>query len=509
MTSLLDNVTSNTQYRQTIIIVLASILAVVLHWIDTRVPNEKRREKRREHVFPSVPPGRGGYKKAQARYSRHAGEMIEEGLRKVGESTAFWVPTMIGPTMVTPRKYLAEIKNHPDLSLSEYVMDKFGCQTGFGSVVASRNFLMVVRRITQSLGHVTGAISDEAVLALDEKIPLTDEWSSHKLNPAIRDVVARVSHRILLGDSLCRNERWLDITLIFNKAAISAGMELRRFGHLLAPIVKGWLSSYTSFRKASGDANNLITDIVRERRQQAKEQGDAYVPPNDALQWAMDLGEPDCNLANFQLFLAFVAIHNTSSALIHLIYDLCMYPEYIEMLREEVREVIGDGDFTARSQVMKLKKMDSVLKESQRLHPIQNATMQRKATKDIELSDGFKIYAGEYIQTSTSVLRDPRIYSEPGTFDGLRFYKMRQQIGQQHAHQFASTSEKFFGFGHGKHACPGRFIAAMEIKITLAHLLMRYDFEFPEGQTERPKNIFFEEAIVPNMDQEVLFRRRR
>lgn len=197
MTSLLDNVTSNTQYRQTIIIVLASILAVVLHWIDTRVPNEKRREKRREHVFPSVPPGRGGYKKAQARYSRHAGEMIEEGLRKVdsphvtpyyariihadiyqvGESTAFWVPTMIGPTMVTPRKYLAEIKNHPDLSLSEYVMDKFGCQTGFGSVVASRNFLMVVRRITQSLGHVTGAISDEAVLALDEKIPLTDgKW---------------------------------------------------------------------------------------------------------------------------------------------------------------------------------------------------------------------------------------------------------------------------------------------------------------------------------------------
>jgi cytochrome P450 len=84
--------------------------------------------------------------------------------------------------------------------------------------------------------------------------------------------------------------------------------------------------------------------------------------------------------------------------------------------------------------------------------------MQRKATKDIELSDGLRIYAGERLQfSSRSILRDPRVYRDPEAFDGLRFYKLRQQPGRANAYQFATSSQDFTAFGHGTHVCPGRY----------------------------------------------------
>ncbi|KAF3074772.1 Cytochrome P450 monooxygenase trt6 [Trichoderma lentiforme] len=36
-------------------------------------------------------------------------------------------------------------------------------------------------------------------------------------------------------------------------------------------------------------------------------------------------------------------------------------------------------------------------------------------------------------------------------------------------------------FSYGKSACPGRFFAASELKVSLAHNLMKYDFKVPEG----------------------------
>lgn len=59
---------------------------------------------------------------------------------QLGESAIFWVPSMVGPVMVAPRKYLAEIKNHPDLSLADYVSHGFGgAQTRIDDLVWSQS----------------------------------------------------------------------------------------------------------------------------------------------------------------------------------------------------------------------------------------------------------------------------------------------------------------------------------------------------------------------------------
>lgn len=58
---------------------------------------------------------------------------------------------------------------------------------------------------------------------------------------------------------------------------------------------------------------------------------------------------------------------------------------------------------------------------------------------------------------STSINESEQLYSSPGpeTFDGLRFYRMRQTPGEEDKHQFGATgAQETFDFGHGMHACP-------------------------------------------------------
>ena len=101
---------------------------------------------------------------------------------------------------------------------------------------------------------------------------------------------------------------------------------------------------------------------------------------------------------------------------------------------------------------------------------------------------------------------DPRV-DDPNKFDGLRWFNMRQQEGSAHKMQFVSTDKWTLHFGHGRHACPGRFLASNTIKVMLGQLLLDYDFRFPPEQG-RPEDVHAHEYVFPNPAGRVLFRRR-
>jgi cytochrome P450 len=63
-------------------------------------------------------------------------------------------------------------------------------------------------------------------------------------------------------------------------------------------------------------------------------------------------------------------------------------------------------------------------------------------------------------------------------------------------------------FGHGTHACPGRFFASAEIKAIMAHLLQHYDIKMPEGRG-RAENVFKPGGYGPKPEETVLLRRRK
>lgn len=124
------------------------------------------------------------------------------------------------------------------------------------------------------------------------------------------------------------------------------------------------------------------------------------------------------------------------------------------------------------------------------------------------LSDGTHIPIGTMIAAPIhSMLQDPELIENPEQFDGYRWYKLRQQENQLNLHQFVSTSSSCLLFGHGNHACPGRFFAANEIQIMMVSLLLRYDIKYPEGET-RPGNWNLAENVMQNTKRSLLFKKR-
>lgn len=137
----------------------------------------------------------------------------------------------------------------------------------------------------------------------------------------------------------------------------------------------------------------------------------------------------------------------------------------------------------------------------------------RRVLQPFTLSNGQTIPAGVFIETpSHAVYNDPELYPVPesgDSFDGLRFYKLRVAGGAtEHArNQFVTTNEHNLMFGYGRHACPGRFFAANEIKMILARFLLNYDFKNEDGSKERYAQIELGKQPTPDARKNLLFKR--
>ena len=114
------------------------------------------------------------------------------------------------------------------------------------------------------------------------------------------------------------------------------------------------------------------------------------------------------------------------------------------------------------------------------------------------LSSGQVIPAGVVIEVpSHAISYDNDIYPDADQFDPLRFYKLRQRAKEDGAtegaaqNQFVSVSKNSLTFGYGRHACPGRFFAANEIKMIVANALLGYDIKCIEGTRGRYPNMEF------------------
>lgn len=68
-----------------------------------------------------------------------------------------------------------------------------------------------------------------------------------------------------------------------------------------------------------------------------------------------------------------------------------------------------------------------------------------------------------------------------------------------------STSAEYQAFGHGRHACPGRFFAADELKLLLAYVVLNYDIE---PLVERPSGTHFTNMNLPPVQATIRVKRR-
>jgi len=130
--------------------------------------------------------------------------------------------------------------------------------------------------------------------------------------------------------------------------------------------------------------------------------------------------------------------------------------------------------------------------------------------KGITLSNGQYIPPGVCIEVpSYAVYQDSANYPDADRFDGFRFAKIRKagSASDNARNQFVTTNEQNLFFGYGKHACPGRFFAANEIKMILARCILEYDIKNVEGVEGRLANLENGRGSTPDATKQLLFKK--
>lgn len=202
------------------------------------------------------------------------------------------------------------------------------------------------------------------------------DWTPIDLQENLNRVVAQASARIFVGLPLCRNEDWLDSSLKFATDVMVGGEKLKQWHPWLRPIAQFFVPEVNRIKADHNHAHDLLLPELA-RRNSTNTDTDKR-PYYDTIEWmqkrAKNIGDTSFDskeLAKIQMLTATAAIHTTRLAITHALLDLAARPEYLEPLREEIREVTRDcgGGLLQKQHLTHLKKLDSFMKESMRHSP--------------------------------------------------------------------------------------------------------------------------------------------
>ncbi|KAG7092729.1 hypothetical protein E1B28_009058 [Marasmius oreades] len=455
------------------------------------------------------------------RFIKRGGAIVQEGCDKY-RGGPFKIPLLDKWIVIISSTDMVEdfrkAGDH-ELSLQEAFRETFHADLVLGKQPAVDPYHVGVIQgaLTRNMASKLGDLYDELAAAFNDEIPATNEWVETMAVEKVLRIVCRTTNRIFVGLPLCRNEEWKDIVIDYATRCFTASQSINLSPKFLQPFV-GW---YVNPRPASFKrANKHLRPIILDRLEKEKMHGLDKDAPQDMLTWLINSGNVDerqrrdpVNLVLSILTTNMGAIHTTSMAFTHALFNLALRPELIDILRQEIEPVIQEEGWT-KSATGKLDKLDSFLKESQRVSASFSISVQRKPLKDFVFTNGIVVPAGTIIVASPRAIHfNESNYPNPSEFDAFRSYRLREAEGEtkgknmSYKHHMATPDSSYLTFGVGKHACPGRFFAVTELKLLMSHTLMYYDFKFSDG-ADGPKRNEFGGRLNLDETTKLMFRKR-
>lgn len=238
------------------------------------------------------------------------------------------------------------------------------------------------KNLNQALGGLTQALSSECASVLRENLQpakgsysslpfgvftrlSSTEWTQNRFIMTATQIAARLSARVFLGERLCHDKDWIEISIRFTIVMMRAQDALRSWPLFMRPFVHYFIPEIIYLKRLIKDSRKIIEPELEFRMAQRPD----VSKPQDSLSWLDDVraGRP-FDVVSGQLFLTVAAIHTTSVVITALMYDLVKNPEYIHLLREEAIRVYREDKEWNKNSLHKLKLLDSCMKESQRLN---------------------------------------------------------------------------------------------------------------------------------------------
>lgn len=341
----------------------------------------------------------------------------------------------------------------------------------------------------------------------------------------------------LLTDLLGRNEAYLQHSILYlDEFVLNGGIVGAMPANFLRPIAGTIVSVIARYRLWR--IKRALRPVFEERMRFIQESSseNSALEPQDHLQsilrYASQNRPAELNIHDITVRICttnLAAVHQTSFALTNLLLNIvASNSEHntISVIRDEITRTFGtESPNWTKAAASKMIRLDSIIRETLRVHSFANRGLLRMVMADEGLltEDGVLLPKGcvmSYISHPAQC--DGDIFENPLQFDPFRFSRIREQAAKAleadpdtksssgMKQTFVSTGPHFLVFGHGKHACPGRFLLDFELKIIVTYILTHYDLELPrQFKGQRPKTSWMSEACFPDSKGAIKFRRRK
>ncbi|KAK2009263.1 cytochrome P450 6A1 [Colletotrichum eremochloae] len=262
-----------------------------------------------------------------------------------------------------------------------------------------------------------------------------------------------------------------------------------------------WMPTVGHFRRVISGAKmyRILEGLIRERKARG-------VPGNDALQFLMDNGDSTIEMVAFLVGALFAGLINTGINAAYMLCFLAGDPHWYGEFQREVDGVIARrrrSEDQAPDEILASMTMDEWesefplidlgLKEVIR-HTITGCGFRyNESGKDLPIGktgevlpqDAYAVYQFD------STHMDPNFFPDPLRWDPGRYLPGREEDKKDpHA---------FIGWGTGRHPCLGMRFAKLEVAVTTAMFLARFDFyladadgnkmdKVPENSIDRNKH---------------------
>nr|WOZ30805.1 McfF [Coleophoma empetri]BAN91490.1 putative cytochrome P450 monooxygenase [Coleophoma empetri] len=443
-------------------------------------------------------------------------QMLSDGYKCFSKQERAFVLPMLGekPWLVLPPSSIPELLAKSDSEVDMRIVHEQQLQHEYTQGALGRHVVdvpiqydVIHRQLNRKLPHLIDPFNDEFDKSFRKYWGTDASYTDVKVSATCEKIIAQVANRIFAGPEICRNEDFLEHSRLYSAGVGRCAIILRMLPQVIRSLVAP-LVTYPN-RKHHDVCLRVCLPVVRDRLQRTSEKRgnlqSEWEPPVDMLQWiieeAFNRNEPkelDAHLITQRILkLNFVSIETIHMSMTHAILDLYRSPHserFVAGLRQECDRVLeaNNGQWT-KSGLDDLLCIDSTIRESMRYSNVGYIALTRMVvdphgtqfhangkgnSSPMSIPSGIRVCVPAH-----AIHRDPEFYSSPHEFQAFRFaeaYEKNRNIGNESYEakiSIVTTTDKFLPFGHGRHACPGRFFAAQMMKLMLVYLVQNYDVE--------------------------------
>ncbi|KAE9977315.1 hypothetical protein BLS_001499 [Venturia inaequalis] len=443
-------------------------------------------------------------------------ELLHAGYKRFKhEVYQLWTPD--GFVIVLSPDFLPEIRQLPDSICDFYsgVKESLLGEYKFLDLSGVLPIVGLKKNVTASLGETIPSFMEELLVAFPVVFSIGKEWSPLTVMPAMERIAVPTVGRVFVGHEICRLPSYIETQIAFGASVLGAAIKLRKTPHIFKPLMALFVPEIYRSLKCLRDIKKLLVPVIKARFAKHKAGGERT---EDLVQFVMEGAEFEPKptsiprQAEQALIFSFGGVAAISTAMAQVLYDMAEHSHHIQPIRDEVNEIWDecDGQFT-RAHLQRMVKMDSFFKESQRLNPANSTTINRLMRADFTLSNGLTLPKGSrFCVPASQVSLDPEVWEDPYEFDGFRYETLRNEKPENISQmQFPTPTTHSLHFGTGRHVCPGRFLAVVQMKLVTAVILRHYDFKLQDGETKRPHNVNFGPINTPSHIAKLDFRQIR